>query len=141
MLDNVFSHYVNKNFLFFPMHSFLLKQHHVRLLFCIIILSEKKSSQSTFMIKLLISRTIVPFRQIVISYFILYQLTANADYMQLKHQKDGVFFVPKKSSLVLTKFSKSNEKKESTKSKHFFASKVVTFCGKLKNMCVCCCIS
>lgn len=31
------------------------------------------------MIKLLISRTIVPFRQIVISYFILYQLTANAD--------------------------------------------------------------
>lgn len=79
MLNNVFSHYVNKNFLFFPMHSFLLKQHYVRLLFCIIILSEKKSSQSTFMIKLLISRTIVPFRQIVISYFILYQLTANAD--------------------------------------------------------------
>lgn len=29
--------------------------------------------------------------------------------MQLKHQKDGVFFVPKKSSLVLTKFSKSKE--------------------------------
>lgn len=79
MLNNVFFHYVNKNFLFFPMHSFLLKQHYVRLLFCIIILSEKKSSQSTFMIKLLISRTIVPFRQIVISYFILYQLTANAD--------------------------------------------------------------
>lgn len=79
MLNNVFSHYVNKNFLFFPMHSFLLKQHYVRLLFCIIILSEKKSSQSTFMIKLLISRTIVPSRQIVISYFILYQLTAYAD--------------------------------------------------------------
>lgn len=79
MLNNVFSHYVNKNFLFFPMHSFLLKQHYVCLLFCIIILSEKKSSQSTFIIKLLISRTIVPFRQIVISYFILYQLTANAD--------------------------------------------------------------
>lgn len=38
---------------FFPMNFFMLIQHYVRLLFCIIILSEKKnSSQSTFMIKL-----------------------------------------------------------------------------------------
>lgn len=95
MLNNVFSHYVNKNFLFFPMHSFLLKQHYVRLLFCIIILSEKKSSQSTFMIKLLISRTIVPFRQIVISYFILYQLTANADYA-IKASKGWDILCPQK---------------------------------------------
>lgn len=95
MLNNVFSHYVNKNFLFFPMHSFLLKQHYVRLLFCIIILSEKKSSQSTFMIKLLISRTIVPFRQIVISYFILYQLTANADYA-IKASKGWDIICPQK---------------------------------------------
>lgn len=95
MLNNVFSHYVNKNFLFFPMHSFLLKQHYVRLLFCIIILSEKKSSQSTFMIKLLISRTIAPFRQIVISYFILYQLTANADYA-IKASKGWDILCPQK---------------------------------------------
>lgn len=95
MLNNVFSHYVNKNFLFFPMHSFLLKQHYVRLLFCIIILSEKKSSQSTFMIKLLIRRTIVPSRQIVLSYFILYQLTANADYA-IKASKGWDILCPQK---------------------------------------------
>lgn len=77
------------------MHSFLLKQHYVRLLFCIIILSEKKSSQSTFMIKLLISRTIAPFRQIVISYFILYQLTANAD-NAIKASKGWGILCPKK---------------------------------------------
>lgn len=77
------------------MHSFLLKQHYVRLLFCIIILSEKKSSQSTFMIKLLISRTIVPSRQIVILYFILYQLTANADYA-IKASKGWGVLCPQK---------------------------------------------
>lgn len=92
------------------------------------------------MIKLLISRTIVPFRQIAISYFILYQLTANADYA-IKASKGWGVLCPQKVFFGIDKVFEIERINESTKSKHFFASKVVTFCGKLKNMCVCCCIS
>lgn len=109
------------------MHSFLLKQHYVRLLFCIIILSEKKSSQSTFMIKLLISRTIVPSRQIVILYFILYQLTANADYA-IKASKGWDIICPQKVFFGIDKvFEIERIKRINEKQTFFLQAKLSLF--------------
>lgn len=57
--------------------------------------------------------------------------------MQLTHQKDGIFFVPK----VFFGIDKVFEIEKKTNKKYTFLCKVVTFCGEVKNMCVCCCIS